>query len=89
MKKSIAILGSTKGTSKQLLIDMVKQKKINAEISIILSNKKKSYNIDRARDNAISFIYLPLKKGMTREEYYRKVVNILKIYDVDIGAYSF
>ena len=37
----IAILGSTNGTSIQLLIDKIKNKELNAEISVILSNKRK------------------------------------------------
>lgn len=83
-KMKIGILGSTRGTSSELLLKMIKNKEINAEVSVIITNKKKSGLIEKARDYGISLIYLPLKKGITREEYDRKVVNMLKLYDVDI-----
>ena len=85
-KIKIAILGSTRGTSTQLLIDKIKKKELNAKIEVIISNKKNGGILDRARDNGISCIYLPFykKRGETRESYDLKLVNLLNVYDVDV-----
>ena len=82
-KMNIAILGTTNGTSSQLLIDKIKSKELNAEIKIIISNKRYSGILERAKDNNIPFLYLPFKKH-TKEDYDKMIVNILKLYDVDI-----
>ena len=79
----IGILGSTKGTSIQMLIDMIKSKEINASIELIVSNKKDAYILERAKNNNINFTYLS-NENLTREEYDRKIVNLMRIYGVEL-----
>jgi len=83
-KISIAILGSTKGSSSQPLIDEIQKNNLNAEIRVIISDKPTSPLLERAKQNNISFLYIPFKKGSSREEYDETLVNFLKIYDIDI-----
>jgi formyltetrahydrofolate-dependent phosphoribosylglycinamide formyltransferase len=82
-KIKIAILGSTRGSSAQLLIDEIKNKNINAIIEVIVSDRKNALILERANKHAIPYAYLP-KKRMTREEYDNKLAKLLRIYDVDI-----
>lgn len=84
----IAILGSSKGSSIQLLTDEIREKRCNATIEVIISNKKGAYILERAQNNNIDAIYLSnslnsYKKYKTREEYDTLIVNILKLYNVD------
>lgn len=81
----VAILGSSKGTSIQLLIDKIAQKQCNASIEVIISNKKGAYILERAQNHNIDAIYLSYSpnKYKTREEYDTHIVNILKLYNVD------
>ena len=45
----IAVLVSGGGTNLQALIDGVKNKEINGEIVLVVSNRKKAYGLERAR----------------------------------------
>lgn len=79
---NIGILGSTKGTSMQLLLDSID--KLNATISVVISNKKNAYILERAKKHDISSIYLPFKSSMSKNDYDRQIVNLLRLYKVDV-----
>jgi len=50
----LAVLGSTRGTDMQAIIDAIKTKELAAEISLVVSNKSDAYILQRAKDNGIS-----------------------------------
>lgn len=81
-KIKVAILGSTKGTSTQKLIKNFK--KLNISIELIISNNNKSYILERGRDFKISTFYLNPLDFSTKEDYDKRLINILKIFDVDL-----
>ena len=83
-KLKIAIMGSTKGTSCQSLIEEIKHGNLNASIEVIITNKSTSQLLDKARTHHISCIYLPKSKNMHRCEYDKQLVDILRSYDVDV-----
>ena len=60
-KIKIGVLGSTSGTSLQLLLDTIKAEKINASIEVIVSNKKDAYILTRGKIHNINNIYLSNK----------------------------
>jgi len=80
----IAIIGSTNGTSCVKLMDKINKSELNAEVEVIVSNRKKSGILDKAKKYGVSFIYLPFKKGTTCEKYDEQMVNILRAYDIDL-----
>lgn len=49
----IAVLVSGGGTNLQALIDAVNNKEINGEIVLVVSNRKKAYGLERARNHNI------------------------------------
>jgi len=51
---SLGILGSTRGTDMQAIIDAIQQKVLFANIKIVLSNKKDAYILERARQHNLS-----------------------------------
>lgn len=73
----IAVLGSTRGTDLQAIIDAVGTGKLNAEIVCVISNRRNAYILERARMHGIEAVYLN-PKGLTREEYDRKVLSELE-----------
>lgn len=81
-KIKVCILGSTMGTCTQKLVQ--KCQNLNISIEVIISNKKNSYILERAKEANISFFYLNSSKFKNREEYDKKLVDILKIFDVDL-----
>eukprot|EP01127_Copromyxa_protea_P014504 TRINITY_DN4050_c0_g1_i1.p1 TRINITY_DN4050_c0_g1~~TRINITY_DN4050_c0_g1_i1.p1 ORF type:complete len:993 (+),score=204.87 TRINITY_DN4050_c0_g1_i1:15-2993(+) len=74
----IAVLGSTRGTDMQAIIDAIKEKKIHAEITMVVSNQKNAYILERAKEHAIPFCYLPCKKGQTRESWDSVAIQLIE-----------
>jgi phosphoribosylglycinamide formyltransferase-1 len=80
---NIAVLGSTKGTDLQAVIDAIEAKKLAAKISFVLSNKKDAYILERARKHNLKAIFLD-PKNKTREEYDKEVDKLLQNHNVEL-----
>ena len=79
----LGILASTKGTDMQAIIDAINSKKLNATISVVVSNKQDAYALDRARNNNIKAVYVD-SKGKDREKYDKEVAKVLDEKKVDL-----
>ncbi len=64
----IGVLASTRATDMQAVIDAIKTKKLNAIISVVISNKQDAYALERARDNNLKAIFID-SKGKEREPF--------------------
>ncbi|TXT55354.1 MAG: Phosphoribosylglycinamide formyltransferase [Candidatus Thorarchaeota archaeon] len=82
--KRIGVLISGRGTNLQALIDAQQQDRLGAEIAVVISNKSKAYGLERARTANISTEIVTKKTHPVREEHDKRVVEILKQYNVDI-----
>lgn len=80
----LAILGSTRGTDLQAIIDAIESGELNASIEIVISNKKDAYILERAKNHNLPAVYVPAKKEETREEYDQKLINQLTNYPIDL-----
>ena len=76
------------GTNLQALIDAVEQDELDAEIVLVVSNKKKAYGLIRAEKAGIPTVYAPLgavkRMGLTREEYDGQVAEKVAEYQPDL-----
>lgn len=54
----IAVLISGSGTNLQALIDAYKNNELNGEISIVISNRKKAYGLERAKNAGIETMHI-------------------------------
>ncbi len=79
----IAVLASTKATDLQRIIDEINAGNLNAKIEVLISDKKDAYALTRAEQNNIEAIFLD-PKGLTREEYDKKIMEILEAKNVDL-----
>lgn len=84
-KLKIGVLASTRGTDLQAIIDEIEEGKLDAEISVVISNKKDAYALERAKNHGIEAIYVD-SEGKSRSEYDREVMDILEEKDVDVIA---
>ena len=73
----IIVLVSGRGTNLQAIIDAVEEGKINGEIVGVISNKKHAYALERAKNHGIETFYIPYKKGESREDYDKKLAEII------------
>ena len=69
----LGILGSTRGTDLQAIIDAIDVGRLNASVEVVVSNRRNAYILTRAEKHNIEAYYLPCKKGTTRTIYDEEV----------------
>ncbi|MHB0876649.1 MAG: phosphoribosylglycinamide formyltransferase [Anaerolineae bacterium] len=87
-KARIAVLVSGHGTNLQAIIDRTRDGYVpNAEVVVVVSNRKDAYGLERARQAGIATEYLPLKRyrdaGKARTEYDADLAEMLRRYRPD------
>jgi len=81
---NIAVLCSGSGTNLQAIIDNARSGSIPAKISLVLSDKKDAYALERAKKAGIETIILDPKEYKTREDFDKEVVRNLKKKDIGL-----
>lgn len=80
----IAVLGSTRGTDLQAVIDAIESGKLkDVEISFVLSNKEEAYTLERAKKHNLKAIFLD-PKDKEREEYDKEVDKLLEEHNIEL-----
>jgi formyltetrahydrofolate-dependent phosphoribosylglycinamide formyltransferase len=74
----IVVLISGSGTNLQALLDAVETGNLPAEISLVVSNRKKAYGLFRAEQAGIPTLYFPLTP-------YKTAVSPREAYDADLA----
>lgn len=82
-KLNLVILGSTRGTNMQAIIDAIANKQLNAQISLVISNKQNAYILQRAMQHNI-VTKLIAAKGVSREQYDELLVREINKYNPDL-----
>ena len=81
----VAVLVSGGGTNLQAIIDAVKAGDItNAEISLVISNNKNAYALERAKNAGIVSMCISPKDYATREDFHVALTETLKNAGVDL-----
>lgn len=80
---NIGVLGSTKGTDLQAILDAIHSKKLNATVSTVISNRKNAYILDRAKDHGVPFYFIS-HKGKDRKDFDAEMTGVLKKHEVDL-----
>ena len=79
----LGVLASTRATDMQALIDAISSKKLNAAISVLISNKADAFALERAKNHNIKAVFIE-SKGKDREEFDKEVANELDKNKVDL-----
>ncbi len=80
----LGVLGSTKGTDLGAIIQAIDTEELKAKISVVVSNQKNAYILERARVNKIPHHYISQKKNEKREMFDQRIHKILLQYNVDL-----
>ncbi|MFH1663912.1 MAG: phosphoribosylglycinamide formyltransferase [archaeon] len=80
--KKIAVLGSTNGTDFPSVFDSMK--KFNAEICVVISDKKDSGILLKAGERKIDAVFIEPKDFASREEFDSKILSELKKRKIDL-----
>ena len=83
MTLNIGIIGSTRGTSSQPIIDAIAQGSLDACVNVVLSNVKNAPILERAEKHNIPNYYIPVL-GRNRTEYDADITQHLQDKNVDI-----
>ncbi len=84
MKGKIAVLISGRGSNMKSIVVASKRGLIRADVTIVLSNRINAEGLEFARRENIETVILPHKDYPDREDYDRKVVEILKERQIDL-----
>jgi len=79
----VGVLVSGRGTDLQSIIDASEEGKIDADVKVVISNKKDTYALKRAIKHGINDVYVETK-GREREEYEAEMDRILRDHGVDL-----
>lgn len=81
---NLAVFASTKGTDLQAVIDEIKAGRLpEVNLKFVLSNKKDSYALERARNAGFKTVFLD-PKGKTREQYDEECLKLCQSENIDL-----
>lgn len=81
--KRIGILLSGRGSNFLAIADAVAEKRLDAEVAVVISNRPDAAGLLAARDRGIAAISLP-SKGVDRETFDRRLISELSAANVDL-----
>lgn len=81
--KNIAVLISGNGTNLQSIIDHIKKGKLKCNLAVVISNKADAYGLERAKNAKVPAYFID-HKDIPREGHEKKIIEILKKYNVDL-----
>ena len=79
----LGVLGSTKGSDLQAVLDAIHNDALDAAVVVVVSNRENSYILERARKNNIPDVFVP-HTGKTRNEFDREITAALLKYSADL-----
>ena len=79
----LGVLGSTKGTDLQAILDSIQADKLNAAVSIVLSNRKNAFILERAQNHNVPAFFIS-HQGKKRGEFDAEMTQVLKNHNVDL-----
>lgn len=80
----IGVLVSGRGSNLQAIMDSCREKKINAMVVLVLSDKEDAYALKRASDENIKAVGINPKNFASKEDYEAKIVEYLREEKVDL-----
>ncbi len=81
---NIAVLLSGSGTNLQAIIDAVKSGYIKAKISLVLSDNKDAYALERAKKAGIERLFLDPKAFSSKQNFDKEIIKNLKERGVEL-----
>jgi formyltetrahydrofolate-dependent phosphoribosylglycinamide formyltransferase len=84
----LIILISGSGTNLQAILDAVAAQNVQAQIALVVSNRKAAYGLVRAEQADVPTLYFPLKpyleRGASRVDYDLDLAEQIKVYQPDL-----
>ncbi len=81
---NMAVFCSGEGTNLQAIIEAIKCGDIRANISLVISDKKEAYALERAKKNRIKTMFIDPKAFSSISQFENKIISSLKKEDVKL-----
>ena len=82
-KLKLVVLGSTRGTNMQAIIDAINSGEVDASIDLVISNKKDAFILQRAKDNDITYKFIGAK-NKSRKQYDDLLITEINSHNPDL-----
>ena len=79
----LAVLGSTNGTDLRAIMAAISKGELEAEVSVVISNRKSAFILERARNYDVPAIFISHKEK-AREEFDAEMTTVLNRHGVDL-----
>ena len=79
----LGVLGSTKGTDLQAILDAIHNDALDASVVVVVSNRENSYILERARNHNIPDVFVPHTRK-TRDDFDREITAALLQHNADL-----
>jgi phosphoribosylglycinamide formyltransferase 1 len=83
-KVNLGVLISGSGSNLQSIIDNIEKGFLDAMVKVVISNNSNAYGLERAKKHKIPAVVIKHQDYRNREDFDRKMVDILKSYSVDL-----
>ncbi len=83
MSLRVGVLGSTRGTALQGVLDAIAGGSLDAEVVMVISDKRTAPILERAARHQVAALFLD-PAGLTREAYDRQVSQVLEGVGVEV-----
>lgn len=81
---NIAVFASGNGSNYEAIAKAINARKIKANLAVLICDKPKAYVIERAKKYNTPTHIIKLKDFKNKEEYEKKIVEILKPLNIDL-----
>ena len=85
-KFKLAVLVSGRGSNLQAIIDSIEKNYLNAEISLVMSNVKDAYALERGKKHGLECVFLDPKVFSNRNDYELRVIDLLRSKSINLGC---
>ena len=79
----LGVIGSTSGTDLQFILDAIGSGELNAMVSVVISNQKSAYILERANRHNVPAVFIS-HQGKEREIFDEEIDGVLKAHAVDL-----
>lgn len=80
----LGVLISGSGTNLQAIIDASRDRRLDADVVVVISNKEAAHGLERARKVGIPAVWIDRAVHETMATYNRAILNSLKEHEVDL-----
>jgi len=83
-KLKLGVLVSGGGSNLQAIIDNIEAGRLDAQISVVISNNADAFSLQRCRNHNVPAIVVDHRDYTSRNDFDRHLIDVLRSYDVEL-----